>query len=150
MPWLDDVVRTKCPKRMPLASSTDEVRTVQAHLGPPHDPVVLVLYEFELLVGESVRQRIKGVDFSCRSIVVRDGKSNTDGITVSATGQSLRCGFRWIGRAVAADDESRRRAALFYPCAGKQVPERLIRAGLAAGIPGAAVFCRSLDALIIN
>src|SRR5690625_3983786 len=109
-----------------------------------------MLYVVEVLVVGAVRQIIKDWVFSCRSIVVRDGKSNTDGITVSATGQSLRCGFRWIGRAVAADDASRRRAALFYPCAGKQIPERLVRAGLASGIPGAAGFCGSLDALIIH
>lgn len=36
------------------------------------------------------------------------------------------------------------------PCAGKQIPERLVRAGLAAGVPGAAIFCGSLDVLIIN
>ncbi len=116
LPWLDEVIRAKRPERVPVVLTTAEVRAVLAHLTPPYDLVVRLLYGSGLRVGEATRLRVKDVDLDRRSIVVRDGKGAKDRITVLADScigalserieQSL---------ALCADDRLRKRGGVILP-----------------------------------
>jgi integron integrase len=76
--WLDDVVRAKRPKRLPVVLSRDEVRRVLSHLDGAYRLNGLLLYGSGLRLLESLRLRIKDVDFALGQVIVRQGKGDKD------------------------------------------------------------------------
>jgi integron integrase len=85
LPWLDDLVRAKKPRRLPSVLTRVEV---SALLGQIDDPEVVLpaqlLYGSGLRLLECLRLRVKDVDVSRREIVVRDGKGQKDRVTMIA------------------------------------------------------------------
>ena len=82
LPWIDDVVRARQPKHLPVVLTRDEVRAVISRLeGTPHLMVTL-LYGSGLRLLECARLRVQDVEFSMNQIVVRDGKGAKDRVTV--------------------------------------------------------------------
>jgi len=118
LPWLDQVIRAKRPERVPVVLTAAEVRAVLAHLAPPHELVVRLLYGSGLRIGEATRVRVKDVDLERRSIVVRDGKGAKDRITVLAD-SCVRGLSECIDRslAICADDRSRKQGGVILPYA---------------------------------
>ncbi|MBL38438.1 MAG: integrase [Xanthomonadales bacterium] len=116
LPWLDEVVRAKRPARIPVVLTMAEVRAVLAHMTPPCDLLVRLLYGSGLRIGEATGLRVKDVDLERRSITVRDGKGAKDRITVLAdscvTGLSERIEH---SLALCADDRLRRRGGVILP-----------------------------------
>ena len=83
LPWLDDLVRAKKPRRLPSVLTRAEV---SALLGSIDDPEVVLparlLYGGGLRLLECLRLRVKDVDVSRREVLVRDGKGQKDRVTM--------------------------------------------------------------------
>ena len=80
--WLDDVVRAKKPKRLPVVMTRTEVRDVLSHLAGGKWIAAMLMYGAGLRLLECLCLRVKDVDFGYRQIVVRRGKGNRDRVTV--------------------------------------------------------------------
>lgn len=82
VPWLDDLVHAKRPRRLPVVLTRDEVRTLLGHLRGVTRLMVLLLYGAGLRVLECARLRVKDIDFGLNQIVVRAGKGDKDRVTM--------------------------------------------------------------------
>lgn len=78
LPWLNDVVRARRPRRLPVVLSRDEVRQVLRALEGAPRLLAGLLYGSGLRLHECCRLRVKDVDFAARQIVVREGKGDKD------------------------------------------------------------------------
>lgn len=76
--WLTDVVRAKTSKRVPVVFSPQEAKQVLGQLEGAAYLAAALMYGSGLRVTESVRLRVKDVDFAYRQLVVRSGKGNKD------------------------------------------------------------------------
>lgn len=116
LPWLDEVVRAKRPERIPVVLTAAEVRAILAHLTPPHDLLVRLLYGSGLRIGEATRLRVKDVDLERRSIIVRDGKGAKDRVTVLADSCAAALSERIEqSLALCANDRLRKRGGVILP-----------------------------------
>lgn len=80
--WLDDVVRAKKPKRLPVVLTRDEVRAVLSLLHGPKWIAAMIMYGSGLRLLECLRLRVKDIDFGYRQILVREGKGDRDRVTI--------------------------------------------------------------------
>jgi integron integrase len=79
---LNDVVRAKPAKRLPVVLTRAEVQAILDQLGDVHHLMVQLLYGGGLRLMECLRLRVKDIDFDERSITIRGGKGNKDRVTV--------------------------------------------------------------------
>ncbi len=82
IPWLEDVVRAKRPRRLPVVLTRDETRAVIDQLRGVPRLMALLLYGAGLRVLECARLRVKDVDLASNQIVVRAGKGDRDRATM--------------------------------------------------------------------
>ncbi len=82
LPRLQDVVRARAPRRLPVVLTRDEVRRVITRLEGMHLLIARLLYGSGLRLLECLRLRVKDVDFPANQIVVRGGKGDRDRITM--------------------------------------------------------------------
>lgn len=82
LPWMENVVRAKRPRRLPVVLSRGEVAQVLRHLVGREWLMGCLLYGSGLRLMECVRLRVKDVDFARNEITVRSGKGNKDRKTV--------------------------------------------------------------------
>jgi len=82
LPWLDNIVRAKKPIRLPVVLTFSEVRAVLAQLDGVYRLIASLLYGAGLRLMESLRLRVKDVDFEYGQITIRDGKGGKDRVTV--------------------------------------------------------------------
>jgi len=82
LPWLDDVVRAKQPKRLPTVLSREEARTIIARLEGTTQLIVLLLYGTGMRILECLRLRIHDVDFDLGHITIRNPKGGRDRVTM--------------------------------------------------------------------
>lgn len=82
VPWLDDLVYAKRPRRLPVVLTRDEVRTLLDHLQGVSRLMALLLYGAGLRVLECARLRVKDVDFARNQVIVRAGKGDKDRVTM--------------------------------------------------------------------
>lgn len=80
--WLQDVVRAKRGKRLPVVLSRTEVRALCDHLQEDKWLMATLLYGAGLQLMECLRLRVKDVDFARNQIIVREGKGNKDRLTM--------------------------------------------------------------------
>jgi len=85
LPWLEDVVRAKRPKHLPIVLTRDEVRAVIFELHGTPRLMATLLYGSGLRLLECCRLRVQDVDFAMNQIVVRDAKGAKDRVTVLPT-----------------------------------------------------------------
>jgi integron integrase len=78
LPWMESVVRAKRPRRIPVVLSREEVRRLLAMLDGPCWLLASLLYGTGMRLMESLRLRIKDVDFDRNEICVRNGKGGKD------------------------------------------------------------------------
>ncbi len=81
---LGDVVRPKRPAKLPVVLTVDEVRRVLACLQGEKWLIACLQYGSGLRLLESVRLRVKDLDFDRRAIFVRDGKGGKDRVVTLA------------------------------------------------------------------
>ena len=82
LPWLDDVVQAKTPRRLPVVLTAPEVRSLLLHMQGTTGLIAQLLYGTGMRLLESLRLRVKDVEFSRREIIIREGKGNKDRVTV--------------------------------------------------------------------
>ena len=78
LPWMEEIVRAKAQRRLPVVLARDEVQRLLAQLDGRPWLLASVLYGSGLRVMECVRLRVKDVDFARNEITVRDGKGGKD------------------------------------------------------------------------
>ncbi len=78
LPWLDEVVRAKRPKRLPTVLSGVEVQRLLAAMDGRPWLLASLLYGTGLRLMEGLRLRVKDVDFNRHEITVREGKGGND------------------------------------------------------------------------
>ena len=91
LPWLDDVVRAKPKRRIPIVLSIGEITALLENCRSAQHLPVSMLYASGLRLLECTRLRIGDLDFSRGTVRVHAGKGGKDRITVMA--DSLRHSF---------------------------------------------------------
>ncbi len=121
LPWLENMVRARKPIRVPVVLSRQEVQTLLAQLDGQFHLMAQLMYGSGLRLMETLRLRVKDVDFEYMQIVVRDGKGNKDRVTVLPDGvvASLK-----LHLAVVKEQHAR---ALRRGLAGVELPKALAR-----------------------
>jgi integron integrase len=82
LPWLDEVVQAKRPRRLPVVLTPSEVRELLLHVDGTVGLVTQLLYGTGMRLLEALRLRVKDVEFARREVLVREGKGNKDRVTV--------------------------------------------------------------------
>ena len=82
LPWLDDVVRAKPKRRIPVVLGLAEIEDLLRCCPGKHQLPVSILYGAGLRLMECVRLRVGDIDFSRHSIRVHAGKGGKDRLTV--------------------------------------------------------------------
>ena len=82
LPWLDDVVRAKPKKRIPVVLSTAEVQSLLANCSGSARLPTSILYGSGLRALECLRLRVGDLDLKRRTIRVHEGKGGKDRVTI--------------------------------------------------------------------
>jgi integron integrase len=82
LPWLDDVIRAKPKRYLPVVLSRDEVRELLNQMDSHTFLPAGLMYGSGLRVTECLRLRVGDLDFSRRTVRVHSGKGGKDRITV--------------------------------------------------------------------
>jgi integron integrase len=82
LPWLDEIVSARSPRKLPVVLTAPEVRFLLDQMSGSVGLVASVLYGTGMRLTEGLRLRVKDVEFQRREITVRDGKGNMDRVTV--------------------------------------------------------------------
>jgi integron integrase len=78
LPWMQDVVRAKRPRRLPVVLSRGEVDRLLGAMDGSTRLMAALLYGTGMRLMECSRLRVKDVDFERNEIVVREGKGDKD------------------------------------------------------------------------
>ena len=78
LPWLDEIVRAKRPRRVPVVLTRSEVRSLLGHMEGQPRLVATLLYGAGLRLLEALQLRIKDVDPETRMLTIRSGKGDRD------------------------------------------------------------------------
>lgn len=82
LPWMDDIVRAKRTRHLPVVFTRDEVRSLLAQFDGTLWLVYSLIYGCGMRVMECVRLRVKDIDFHYNQIIIRDAKGKKDRVTV--------------------------------------------------------------------
>ncbi len=80
--WLDDIVRARRPRRLPVVLTRAEVDALLGALAGVSWIMGTLLYGSGLRLFECLRLRVKDIEFSRNEIVVREGKGSKDRVTM--------------------------------------------------------------------
>jgi integron integrase len=80
--WLEDVVRAKPARKLPVVLAQEEIRMLLAQLEGRAWLLSAVLYGTGMRLMECLRLRVKDVDFARGEITIRDGKGGKDRRTI--------------------------------------------------------------------
>jgi integron integrase len=81
---LHGLVHAKRPERLPVVLTTDEVARLLECIDDAHWLPACLMYGSGLRLMETVRLRVKDIDFEHRAIVVREGKGGADRVVTLA------------------------------------------------------------------
>ena len=120
LPWMENVVRAKRPRRLPVVLSRGEVQALLMRMDGRAWVLASLLYGTGMRLMECLRLRVKDVDFARNEVTVRNGKGGKDRRTVlpkslleplqreverarSLHAEDLLCGFGavWLPHALA-------------------------------------------------
>lgn len=79
---LGEVIRARRRKRLPVAMTRDEVKSVLEHLARDKWLMASLMYGAGLRLMECLRLRVRDIGFSRNEIMVRDGKGSKDRVTM--------------------------------------------------------------------
>lgn len=82
MPWIDDIVHARKPRRLPVVLTRQEVASIVGRLSGTYWLMGMLLYGAGLRQIECLRLRVKDIDFERFEIVVRGGKGDKDRVTM--------------------------------------------------------------------
>lgn len=79
--WLDEVVRARRPKYLPVVLTKKEVMSVLESMSGVNALVARLLYGTGMRLMEGLRLRVQDIDFGHSQIIVRQGKGGKDRVT---------------------------------------------------------------------
>lgn len=79
---LDDVIRARKPKHLPVVMTREEVKAVISEMNGEKRLIATLLYGSGLRLMEGLRLRVHDIDFSRNEMVVRGGKGAKDRVTM--------------------------------------------------------------------
>jgi integron integrase len=82
LPWLDDVVRAKRPRRLPVVLTRAEVHAVIERMEGMHALMARLMYGTGMRLSECLQLRVKDLELARREVVVRQGKGGKDRVTM--------------------------------------------------------------------
>jgi integron integrase len=82
LPWLENVVRAKPPRRLPNVLSRSEVAEILSNVTGTPGLFMRLLYGTGARIAEVARLRVRDVDFAQGVIHIRQGKGNKDRVTL--------------------------------------------------------------------
>ena len=82
LPWLDNVVRARESKRLPVVLTQRETAALLRQVHGTPGAVIKLLYGTGMRLLEALRLRIKDLDLERREITIRAGKGDKDRVTV--------------------------------------------------------------------
>jgi integron integrase len=82
LPWLDQIVRAKRPRRLPTVLDKAELNRLLDRMSGEHALMARLMYGTGMRIGECVALRVKDLHLERREIVVRDGKGGKDRVTM--------------------------------------------------------------------
>lgn len=82
LPWLDEIVAARNPRRLPVVLTPTEVRTLIGQMSGSAGLMASLLYGTGMRLLEGLRLRVKDVEFERREVLVRSGKGGKDRVTV--------------------------------------------------------------------
>ena len=82
LPWLENVVRARMSTRVPVVLPRREVQAMLGQLDGQFHLIGQLMYGSGLRLMETVRLRVKDIDFEYSQIIVRDGKGHKDRVTI--------------------------------------------------------------------
>ena len=121
LPRLEDVARARRPVRLPVVLSQEEARRLLSFMSGQFRLMAGLMYGSGLRLMETLRLRVKDLDFDYCQITVRDGKGAKDRVTVLP--RSLVPSLTMHLRATREKHE----AALVRRYAGVELPHALAR-----------------------
>lgn len=80
--WMNDVVRAKKPRRLPVVLPREDVLRLFTHMEGNNLLVAQLLYGTGMRLMEGTRLRVKDINFDYRQVLVREGKGNKDRVTM--------------------------------------------------------------------
>jgi len=100
LPWIEDIVRARRPRKLPVVLTREEVRLVLSGMRDTPRLVAAILYGGGLRLLEALRLRIKDVDFAARLLLVREGKGAKDRRTMlpDSLHEPLRAQIEFVRR----------------------------------------------------
>jgi integron integrase len=108
LPWLDDIVRAKRPRRLPTVLDRDEVRALLDAMAGAHGLMARLMYGTGMRIGECVALRVKDLNLDRREVVVRDGKGGKDRVTMLPAVLLAPLRFQLVAARGAYDHDRRR------------------------------------------
>jgi integron integrase len=108
LPWLDDIVRAKRPRRLPTVLDRDEVRALLDAMTGAHGLMARLMYGTGMRIGECVALRVKDLNLDRREVVVRDGKGGKDRVTMLPAVLLAPLRFQLVAARGAYDHDRRR------------------------------------------
>lgn len=82
LPWLENVVRAKTKKYIPVVFTRDEVKRLLAQFDGTYWLLFSLIYGAGLRISECARLRVKDIDFHYKQLLIRDSKGDRDRVTV--------------------------------------------------------------------
>ena len=82
LPWLEDVIRAKPKRRVPVVLSRVEVRLLLENVPASQRLIASLMYGAGLRVTECLRLRVGDLDFSRHTVRIHAGKGGKDRVTV--------------------------------------------------------------------
>ncbi len=121
LPWLENVVHARRASRIPVVLSPKETTALLDHIDGTYRIVAQLMYGSGLRLMETLRLRVKDIDFTYAQIVVRDGKGKKDRVTVlpESVIRPLKLHLRLV--------REQHETAVRRGCAGVELPFALAR-----------------------
>jgi integron integrase len=82
LPNIDNIERARRTRRLPVVLTREEVKIMLSHIEGVENLLTSLLYGTGMRLTEGLRLRVKDIDFSRKSIIIRDGKGQQDRITM--------------------------------------------------------------------
>lgn len=82
LPWMNDIVRAKRKKRLPVVFTKSEVKALLSQFDGTKWLIYSLIYGSGFRIMECLRLRVKDIDFHYKEIMIRDGKGGKDRVTL--------------------------------------------------------------------
>lgn len=92
-----NAVRASAPRNLPVVLTKAEALAVIQRMKGAHQLVAKLLYGKGLRLSEALRLRVKDVDFAQHQIIVKDGKSRKNRVTVLAANAAVEIQDHLVG-----------------------------------------------------